>query len=155
MFRKEWAYLSFKQQYACKAFITMDESDVFKALIQLDPSKAQGYDNISPYVLKYCATSFTSPIPKLFTTFLTKSCLPQEWKMHKLALFLKRLISPMYRTITQYLCSAVYQKLWRVLFMKRFFLSYILNIINVNLDFYAADLAYQNFCLHFHSFIIL
>ena len=63
----------------------MDESDVFKALIQLDPSKAQGCDNISPYVLKYCATSLTSPITKLFTTCLTQSCLPQEWKMHKIS----------------------------------------------------------------------
>ena len=44
--------------------ISLDESDVFKALIQLNPSKAQGCDNISPYVLKYCATSLTSPITK-------------------------------------------------------------------------------------------
>ena len=64
--------------------ITIDESDVFEALTNLSPSKALGCDNISPYILKFCATSLASPVKNLFTLSLSQSCLPQEWKTHKI-----------------------------------------------------------------------
>ena len=51
--------------------ITIDESDVFEALTNLSPSKAQGCDNISPYVLNFCATSLASPVKKLFALSLS------------------------------------------------------------------------------------
>ena len=66
------------------SYISVDESDVFDALINLNPLKAQGCDNISPYVLKYCATSLVTSVTRLFTACLTQYCLPQEWKIHKI-----------------------------------------------------------------------
>lgn len=64
--------------------ITIDECDVFQALSNLSPSKAQGCDNISPFVLKFCATSLASPVQNLFTLCLSQCFLPQEWKTHKI-----------------------------------------------------------------------
>ena len=64
--------------------ITVNESDVLEALISLNPSKAQGCDNINPHILKYCCTSLTSPVTHLFSTCLNQSTLPQEWKVHKI-----------------------------------------------------------------------
>ena len=34
--------------------ITIDDSDVYEALGALDPTKAPGTGNISPYILKLC-----------------------------------------------------------------------------------------------------
>ena len=50
--------------------ITIDESDAFEALTKLSPSKAQGCDIISPYVLKFCVTSLAFLLEKLFTLSL-------------------------------------------------------------------------------------
>ena len=58
--------------------ITIDESDVFDALIRLNPFKACGCDNISPHILKYCCTSLVTPITRLLTTCLHQSSIPQE-----------------------------------------------------------------------------
>ena len=64
--------------------ITVNESDVFDALIPLNPNKAQGCDNVNPHVLKYCCTFIVSPVTHLFSTCLNQSTLPQEWKVHKI-----------------------------------------------------------------------
>ena len=64
--------------------ITVSESDVFEALVCLNPNKAQGCDKINPHILKYCCTSLTSPVTHLFSTCMNQSILPQEWKVHKI-----------------------------------------------------------------------
>jgi len=58
--------------------------DVFEELNSLDPSKAFSCDDVSPYILKYCATSLATPITSLFTQCITTSSIPQEWKTHKI-----------------------------------------------------------------------
>ena len=83
---------------------TMDESDVFKASIELNQSKAQGCDNISPNVLKYCSTSLASPTTKLFTTCPPRAIYLKNGKCIKFVPFLKEVISPTYQTFTLYLC---------------------------------------------------
>ena len=46
--------------------ISITESDVYKALASLDPSKAMGYDGISPRLLKHCALPLCQPLLHLF-----------------------------------------------------------------------------------------
>ena len=41
--------------------ITIDDLDVYEALVTLDPTRAPGIDNISPYILKPCACSLLTP----------------------------------------------------------------------------------------------
>ena len=64
--------------------ITASESDVFEALISLNPNQAQGCDNINPHILKYCCTSLASPVAQLLSTCINQSTLLQEWKIHKI-----------------------------------------------------------------------
>ena len=92
--------------------IMMDESDVFKALIQLNPSKAQGWDNISPYVLEYCTTSWHHQLQNFSQLFLLRDIYLKNGNCIKLAPFLKRVISRMYQTVALYLCFIAYQKFY-------------------------------------------
>ncbi len=59
--------------------IVFSEEDVFKALTSLDPSKAKGYDNISPKILKYCAQALYQPISHLFRLSIDQCYVPAEW----------------------------------------------------------------------------
>ena len=70
--------------------INLTESDVFNALVNLNPHKATGIDYIAPSILKNCATSLVAPLFHLFTTSLNTSVIPTEWKTHK--------ITPIYKT---------------------------------------------------------
>ena len=64
--------------------ITIKPNDVSEALSSLDPSKASGCDNVSPYVLRHCAIPLTSEAFKLFSHSISTSSLPDEWKIHKI-----------------------------------------------------------------------
>ena len=72
------------------SYITIDESDVFEALTNLSPSKAQCYENINPYVLNFCATSSASPLEKLLLLVFHNLVYHKNGKHIKSALFLKR-----------------------------------------------------------------
>ena len=50
--------------------IDLDWSDIFHALVRLDPSKAVGCDGISPHFLRCCATALSEPIAHLFVYFV-------------------------------------------------------------------------------------
>lgn len=63
---------------------SIDAFDVYRALIELDPHKAAGCDEINPSLLKYCATSLTDPIAHLLSLSLSTGVIPQEWKVHKI-----------------------------------------------------------------------
>lgn len=68
----------------CLSSISIDSSDVYRALCSLDPTKAMGCDNISARVLKNCATSLCEPVCVLFTHCLETFKLPDLWKVHKI-----------------------------------------------------------------------
>ena len=70
--------------------INLTESDVFNALVNLNPLKATGIDYIAPIILKNCADSLVAPLFHLFTTSVNTSIIPTEWKTHK--------IIPIYKT---------------------------------------------------------
>ena len=61
--------------------ITLTTPEVEKQLLNLNPSKAQGPDNIPTKVLKECAHTLAPSITKLFNISLLSACLPSSWKM--------------------------------------------------------------------------
>ena len=62
--------------------VSFSELDVFRALRSLDPSKAMGYDGISPKLLKTCALALYQPLHHLFSLTLSQNYLPSEWRTH-------------------------------------------------------------------------
>lgn len=64
--------------------ITINSSDVFKALATLNPSKTPGIDNIHPLILKICANTMLTPITHLLNTCIETCTIPSEWKIHKI-----------------------------------------------------------------------
>ena len=72
--------------------IDINCSDVYQALIKLDPTKAMGCDNISPHLLKICAPSISSPVANVFCLCMDNFSLPCEWKIHKICPIPKNLM---------------------------------------------------------------
>ena len=64
--------------------VHLTESDVFGAIVNLNPHKATGIDLIAPRILKSCACTLSLPLLHLFTTSLNTSSIPYEWKIHKI-----------------------------------------------------------------------
>ena len=64
--------------------INFTEQEVFDALINLNPNKASGIDNIAPVVLKNCAHALTISAHHLFTISIKSGSIPSEWKIHKI-----------------------------------------------------------------------
>ncbi len=60
--------------------LTINGLDVYKVLKNMDPNKALGPDNISPRVLKECASSLAPSLTKFFNLTLRKGSLPDQWK---------------------------------------------------------------------------
>ena len=64
--------------------IHISASDISGAISLLDPYKAHGCVNISPYIIKLCIGPLLKHITNLFT-YCIKSCtIPDEWKIHKI-----------------------------------------------------------------------
>ena len=62
--------------------ITMSATDVYEALVALNPSKSMGYDGIGPHLLKFCALPLHEPLHHLFLLSLSQHYLPQDWRVH-------------------------------------------------------------------------
>ncbi len=60
------------------------EEDVFNIMTKLDVTKAMGIDGIPNCILKFCSSSLSEPVFHLFNLCWSMSCLPQEWKIHKI-----------------------------------------------------------------------
>ena len=54
--------------------------DVYKVLLNLDPSKAPGPDGLPTMVLRTCARELTPSLCALFNLSLAEGKLPTEWK---------------------------------------------------------------------------
>ena len=64
--------------------INITYHDVYSALVDLDPNKAMGIDAIGPKILKYCVLALYIPIHHLFNLCLSHTCIPAEWKVHRI-----------------------------------------------------------------------
>ena len=62
--------------------LSFSESEVWKALANLDPTKAAGLDGIGPKLLKECATPLAAPLSILFNACVSQGAIPEEWKAH-------------------------------------------------------------------------
>ena len=63
--------------------IDLTEEEVYQGLIELDPTKAKGCDQLHPMILKLCADSLMHTQHQIFTASLNSGILPTEWKIHK------------------------------------------------------------------------
>ena len=61
--------------------INIEKIEVYNVLVQLDPYKSCGPDNIPIRLLKECAPSFTPCLTSLFNTGLPNAILPFGWKL--------------------------------------------------------------------------
>ena len=60
------------------------KSRVRYILAHLDPAKSVGDDNISPRVLRYCASSLCGPLTALFRKICRSSIFPSSWKISRI-----------------------------------------------------------------------
>ena len=60
--------------------LVLCEDDVYKVLLNLDPSKAPGPDGLPTMVLRTCARELTPSLCALFNLSLAEGKLPTEWK---------------------------------------------------------------------------
>lgn len=60
--------------------IPIDETKVEAAINSINPSKAQGSDNIHPRVIRQCSANLIKPLTKIFKTSISEGKLPNEWK---------------------------------------------------------------------------
>ena len=62
--------------------IDISDTEVYEALVALDPSKSSGIDGIGPNILKHGAQALYVPLHHLFNLSLTHCSMPSEWKIH-------------------------------------------------------------------------
>ena len=130
--------------------IDIEESDIWEALCSLDPSKAQGIDEIGPKILRLCATAISAPLHHLFQLTLNH-IFSRLWKIHSLsqciswvkdylptATELSLLFAPLPRFLS-ILCTAKALNKALDLFPTKF--------RPVNLDFLPKDLVYSSYAL--------
>ena len=60
--------------------LVLCEDDVYKVLLNLDPSKAPAPDGLPTMVLMTCARELTPSLCALFNLSLAEGKLPTEWK---------------------------------------------------------------------------
>ena len=64
---------------ASAALIRISIEDVFNALINLEPNKAPGLDNIGPSILKNNASVLATSLQYLFSLSLSRGIILNEW----------------------------------------------------------------------------
>ena len=69
---------------AATTIIVISDTEVFQALVTLDPSKSTGIDGIGLNVLKHSVHTLYVPIHHLINLCLTRCSMPSEWKIHQI-----------------------------------------------------------------------
>ena len=62
------------------SFRQIEESEILKTLLRLNPNKASGVDGISSKLLRMVAPGICYGVTKLFNACLQSGCMPEEWK---------------------------------------------------------------------------
>ena len=113
--------------YLAEISITINE--VYNPLINLDPSKATGYDGIGPRILKACADCLSKPLLYLFVKSLEHCIIPADRLIHIIVPIFK---SDKKNLITNYrpisLLSNISKILERIVYDK--IISYVSNYIS-------------------------
>ena len=74
------AMLASSRKIVCMEDFTVEKSDVYKQLCQIDPSKSSGPDGIPGRLLKEGATQLAEPQTKVFNMSLQSGDRPNDWK---------------------------------------------------------------------------
>jgi hypothetical protein len=61
--------------------INLTEEEILKGLLQLNPNKGAGSDEIPPAFLINCAESLVKPLHFIFNRSLATGIFPSKWKM--------------------------------------------------------------------------
>ena len=64
--------------------------EVYTLLNKLDVHKAYSTDNLSPHILKQCASQLSPSLAILFTLSMKTGKVPSQWKTSKVALIFKK-----------------------------------------------------------------
>ena len=123
--------------------ITISEEEVFRGLVSMDCSKAAGLDGIPPSILKFCVPALVEPLHHLFTTCLSSSKIPEQWKTHCIVKTGDKSCIQNYRPISL-LC--VTSKVLEQLIYDKIIDFILLNSITYNLVS-CVDTATTGFCL--------
>ena len=86
------------------------DEDVYSILANLDVSKVMGINGIPNHILESCSLSLYEPVHHLFHQCYIQSCLPHEWKVHKITPIYKAGDKTSVKTIALYLCYAAFPK---------------------------------------------
>ncbi|XP_045105136.1 uncharacterized protein LOC123500494 [Portunus trituberculatus] len=79
--------------------ITITIEEVRQRLSQVDTNKALGPDNISPHILKHCASQLATPLTAIFQHCITTGVWPTLWKGARVVAIHKRARGLIPRTI--------------------------------------------------------
>ena len=60
--------------------VNCSTQEVYTLLNKLDVHKAYGTDNLSPHILKQCASQLSSSLATLFTLSMKTGKVPSQWK---------------------------------------------------------------------------
>ena len=77
--------LSIKSKYQTMPDITITSEGIAKLLLNLNPNKAAGPDEIKPRVLKELATEITPILTIIFQISLESGVVPSDWKTARVA----------------------------------------------------------------------
>ena len=127
--------------------VVFSEERVKKKLLNLNPYKAPGADNLHPRILKDLSVSLSLPLSILYTESFKQQKLPQDWK--------DAVITPLYKKDEKCLASnyrpisltSIICKIMESI-IKDDLMSYVCNnniITSLNMDFYVEDLASQTY----------
>lgn len=61
--------------------ISIDNKYILETIRALNPNKANGWDEISPMMIKICDSSLIKPISMIFRTCMESGIYPTKWKM--------------------------------------------------------------------------
>jgi hypothetical protein len=64
------------------------------SITYVDTSKAFGYDEISPKLIKLCAEILLIPLTDLFQMSIETAAIPDKWKIHIIIPSTKMVIGP-------------------------------------------------------------
>ena len=95
-------------------------------MINLDPSKATGYDGIGPRILKTCPDCLSKPLLHLFVKSLEHCIIPVDWLIHPIFKSGEKNLITNYRPIS--LLSNISKILKRIVYDK--IISYVSNYIS-------------------------
>ena len=100
----------------CLSELSLNESEVYKILVQLDTTKVIGCDNIHPLVLKHCSDMLAAPFTSLFNLSLNTAHIPHSGKSTKYVQFRKGATDLTFVIIDQSLFFVQLLKCWKKLY---------------------------------------